>query len=112
MLVDLLNNTCEVQSLTTTQNSMGAQKRVYATRISSMKIAYMQRKGRLFGEGERFDKTTVNYTHVFYAEYNAANSAIVESDKIILDSKEFEVKKIYNASGRNNHFEIDAEELR
>ncbi len=112
MFANLLNNTCDVYSLTTTQNSMGAQNRVYAIRISGMKIAYTQRKERNTGDDELFDKSTTKYTHVFYAEFNATNNAITESDKIIFDGREFEVNKIYNASGRNNHFEIEAEELR
>ncbi len=112
MLANLLNNTCEVQSLTTTQNTMGAQKRVYTTRISGMKIAYMMKREQTGGENELFDKTTARYTHIFYAEFNSTNNAITESDKIIFDGREFEVKKIYNASGRNNHLEIEAEELK
>ena len=112
MLVNLLNNICEVQRLTTTQNTMGAQKRVYTIRISSMKIAYMQRRERNTGDDELFDKSTTRYTHIFYAEFNSTNNAITESDKIIFEGREFEVNKIYNASGRNNHLEIEAEELK
>ncbi len=112
MLVNLLNNTCDVYSLTTTQNTMGAQKRVYAIRISGMKIAYMQRKERNTGDDELFDKSTTRYTHIFYAEFNPTNNAITESDKIIFNGGEFEVNKIYNASGRDNHLQIEAEELK
>ena len=109
MLIDLLNNTCDVYSLTTTQTPMGSLKKTYTLRIDDMKCAFSMRAG---GEVVRFGKATENYNYVFYCEYNTTNSAIEETDKITYDGRDFEVKSIYNASGRNNHLEILAEELK
>ena len=110
MLTGLFNNTCDVYSLTTTQNAMGAQKRTYSLRINDLKVAFTMKKTS--NETEVFDKTTSAYIFIFYCEYNSTNAAITESDKIVYDGRDFEVKRVYNASGRSNHLEITAEELR
>ena len=109
MLAKMLNKTCVVQQATITESaSMGSPKRVYSERISSVKCASMMKTKP---EGDEYGKTTVRTIQRFYMAATSATLAIENSDRIIYNSKTFEIHAINNVGERDMLLQIDTVEL-
>ena len=110
MLAGLLDLTCEVQELTATQNALGGMIKSYATRTGLAAAACSFKQIRA-NEAATYGKANLFAFYRFYIEYNSTTATIDKSDRIVFDSRTFEIKAIYNVAGKNHHFQIDSLEV-
>jgi len=105
----LLTQTCQVQQLTTSASALGGVVNAWADRIASAPCLLNQRQS---GEGVEFGKVTSRDGNILFIEYSASAAAIIESDRVIISSKTYEVTaQPYDAGYRNSHFQIELEEI-
>jgi hypothetical protein len=107
--LNMLNTTAEIQSFTTAQTVSGTANRTYVTRIASLACGVQPKRLKSVDE---FGKTTLRNVYRLYCEYNATNLTIDEADRVIWDSRTFEISAIGDAGGRGHHLEIDMLEVK
>ncbi len=106
----LLTETCSVQKTTTSSTSAGGVVNTFTNRIASLKCLLNQRRRR--SEAIEFGKVTNRDENILFTEYNTSAATIVESDRIVSNSRTFEVIKTpYDPGNRNSHFQIELEEI-
>ncbi len=108
-VASILSQSATVQSLATDQSSMGGMTKTFSTRISSLPCML---RNKSVSEVDEFGKRTQRNVFMLYVEYSTANSAIVATDRVILDSRTFEVKKPYDAAGKGALLQIELEEIK
>lgn len=111
MLTDFLNSIAEVQQITTSQTGMGGQKKNYSTRISAL-ACRISKKFKGLNEVEQFGKLTIRNLWMLYCEATTAALAIIETDRIIFNSKTYDITGIYNPGQLDRHLEIELLEVR
>ncbi len=107
-VASMLTESVTVQKLTTTQNDMGGMSKSFATRISSLPCMIRNKNVNEVGE---FGKVTVRNVFVLYCEYTTVAAQIVETDRVIWDSRVMEVKTPYNPAGKDVLLQIELEEI-
>ena len=107
-MLGLLTSSAVVNSLASSQSAMGAQSKTYSQRIANLPCRLARKQ---FREVNEFGKLTILSGWRLYCEFNSTNSAIAISDRIVVESKTFEVKGIYNAGYMDHHIEIDLLEI-
>ncbi len=108
MLGNMLQLTCSIQKPAISQNVMGGQDKSWSNRIDSVKCAFRELSAN---EINQFGKVTGESVYRFYFEATSDNRDIILMDRIIFDGRTFEVKSIYNVSGKDRLLQIDTEEL-
>ena len=100
----MLQSSCTVKKPTISQNVMGGQDKSWSNRIDSVKCAFRELSA---DEVVRFGKATGESAYRFYLEATSDNKEIILMDRIIYDDRTFEVKSIYNVSGKDRLLHID-----
>ncbi len=108
-VASILSQSCTVQELTTAQSDMGGMTKSFTTRISSLPCML---RNKSVSEVDEFGKRTQRNVFMLYVEYTTANTAIAVTDRVILDSRTFEVKKPYDAAGKGVLLQIELEEIK
>ncbi len=108
-LGSLKNTTAEIQNFTTAQTVSGTANRTYVTRIASLACAVQPERLKSVDE---FGKITVRNGYRLYCDYTTTNLTITEKDRVIWDSRTFEISAIGDGAGRNHHLEIDMLEVK
>lgn len=102
----LLNDTCTVQTRTSTFSATGASTTAYANKLTDEPCTIQPRTGRRasYEQGEE-----TNITHVGFYQIG---SDIVNTDKVI-DSggSEYIVRHVFDAAARVHHKEVELEIL-
>ncbi len=107
----LLTQTCVVQKNTTSQAATGGVINTFSNRIASLPCLLNQRR-RQQSEVIEFGKMTNRDDNILFTEYNTSAATIIASDRIVVGSQTFEVTKTpYDPGNRNNHFQIEVEEI-
>ncbi len=106
---DFYTSTALVEQLIGTSNPMGGQVKNYSARITSMPCRVSRGKPI---EVVEFGKETMRITWKLYCEANSANIAIVETDRITVSGKVFDVTGIYNPGLLNHHLELNVLEVK
>ena len=107
MLTNMLDLTCNVESVSTGQTAFGGQTKTYSTRLTSVPCSFKTKAQTPSSESEKLGKQTVNAFYTFYMEAPTANLAIIESDRILFDSDYYDIERIYNIAGKNRLLQID-----
>ena len=104
-----LNSTATVYQTSNTTSAMGATKKIWTVRIASLRCRL---NAKTINETDEYGKVTVQNVWKLYCEATATNKAIAESDKITLDSIDYQVTGTYNAGNLDRHLEIQMTETR
>ena len=101
----LANIIVVVKSRTVTSDGLGSGGTdEFATKFGS----YNGRLQQIAGEETiEFNKETVRLTHNFYADFGQGE--IVESDRIVFESKNYDVRLVRNIDFMDRHWEIKLE---
>ena len=106
----LLTESVTIQVLTSTQDTMGAEIKTFATRTGLSSLACMIRMKRV-GETGEFGKRTVRNVPVLYCEYNSVTATIDTKDRVVWGSRTLEAKTPYNPGGKDVLLQIELEEI-
>lgn len=110
MITDFFNSTAVVSSLSTTQTGMGGMRKNYDTvRITSL-LCRISNKN--ISETDEFGKMTVREGWRLYCDASSTNQAIIESDRITVAGKTFEVTGVHNVAELDRHLQVDIIEVR
>ena len=109
MIDHLLQETVTIQALTFTQSAMGSMVRSTTNRIVSLRANF--RMMTTDEEDQQFGKRTNRNKFMMYCSYSTSAATIVATDRVIWGSRTLEVKKPYNATGRDVLFQIECEEI-
>ena len=114
MIEDFYNSTALVEKQVTSQTSMGSVKKNWTTRISSVAGRFDVKRavGTAANEAEEFGKMTTRQIETFFCEASTVNKAIVESDRMTIDSRVYLVTGIRNPGLLDRHLEIELEQIR
>lgn len=105
----MLTQSATVKTPTVTQSSAGGAIKSFNNSYSGMPCMLNENTST---EGHEFGKRTTRGSFRVYAEPNDSAKAITKSDRIILDSRTFEVVGVpYNVSNRDVLMHIDCEEI-
>jgi SPP1 family predicted phage head-tail adaptor len=97
----LLNNTCTIQTKTTSFSGTGASTVSFANKATNVKCTIQPNSGKLIS---RQEAEQLNITHLAFYLIGAN---IVAGDKVIdSDSNEYIVKRVFDAAGRVRHLEV------
>lgn len=113
MINDFYDSDAVVRQVTTTKTPMGSVKKDFSTRIASLPCRIStDRVAKQITETDEFGKMTIRGLWRLYCEASTTNKAIEESDRILLDSRTFEITGIANPGMQDHHLEIDLLEVR
>lgn len=114
MIEDFYTSLAVVKQLSLTQTSMGGSKKTFSTRISALECRMTLRPSSAVQvtETDQYGKMTVREVWRLYCAANAANKAIIESDRVEINSKTYEITGIGNSGLLDHHLEIDLTEVR
>jgi len=102
----LLNDTCTIQTRTTSDSATGASTVSFANKATNIKCTIQPNSGGLVS---REESEHLNITHLAFF---LIGTDIVASDKIIdSDSDEYIVRRAFDAAGRERHREAQLELL-
>ena len=108
MLSDMLNLTCTVQQVADSQNNMGGPIKTFSTRIADAECSLKQRSQNTT---DAYGKPTTQIVYRFYFEATATNRAMITSDRIVYNSRTFEIDVIYDVAGMNEVLQVDCTEV-
>jgi len=108
MISDFYDSSALVESVSYESTSMGGEKRTYSTRIASLPCRVSPNRAT---ESDEYGKLTTRTIWRLYCEASTTNKTIDESDRITIDSREFEILGIVNPGLQDHHLEIDMEEV-
>jgi len=104
------NSTAAVYQISSTRSTaMGEKRKDWSVRIASLPCRL---SAKSVNETDEYGKVTVQNVWILYCEANSTNRAIEESDKVTLDSIDYQISGIYNAGKLNRHLEIKMTETR
>ena len=109
MITDFFNSTGLVEQLTTTTAPTGGTTKKYSARIASLACRLSSKRVQ---ETDEFGKVTVLEQPRLYCAATTANKLIVETDRITVGSKRFEIVGIVNPGELDRHLQIDLRILR
>jgi len=104
MLTNLLNKTCTIQRLVSSQNSIGAEVKNYEDKLTDVPCCL---SALSLQESVIYSRTTQKSIFRFFLDYNADTSTINNSDRLIYDGNTYEILSVYNPGARDNHLQID-----
>ncbi len=104
----MLTQTATVQSLAVTRDDLGGPEQTWTTYISSMPCML---RNKTVNEVSEFGKRTSRNVFMLYCEYNSTNSAIDVKDRMIIDSRLFQVRQPYDPAGKGVLLQIELEEI-
>jgi len=111
-LENLLTQTCQVQKLTTSASALGGVVNTWTDRIASISCLFNQRRSSIGTESIEFGKMTNRDDNILYLPYSASAVSIAVSDRVIIDSKTYEVTtQPYNVGNRNKLVQVNLEEV-
>lgn len=103
----LLNDTCTIQTRTTTVSGTGATTTSFANKATGVKCTIQPNSG---GMVSREESEHLNITHLAFFLIGAS---IVASDKVIdSNGNEYMAKRVFDAAGRVRHQEVGLELLK
>ena len=108
-MINLLRHSAIIQSLGTSQTATGTYNPTYSTRIASLQCLV---QGKSLKSTDEFGKVSLENVYKLYCMYNSTNSAIAESDRVVWQSRTFEITGIKDGGGQARHFEIDMLEVK
>ncbi len=101
-------STAVVQQRDRTPTGMGGIKSTYSTRIASLPCRVSLLGAQLrSSETDEYGKMTTTDLRRLYCEASSATKAIDASDRIVVDSKTYEIKGISNPGLQDHHLEIE-----
>jgi len=106
---DFYTSTAVVQKVTNNRTNMGTVKKTYSSRIASLPCRFNFRR---INEADQYGKMTVTEAGRVYCAATSTTAAIVESDRINIGTRTFEVTGIANVSFRDHHLQIDVVEVK
>lgn len=106
---DFLNSTAIVQKFIEHKTGMGGAAKQPTPRITALPCRLSKKR---ISETDEFGKMTLREVYVLYCDASETNRAIIESDRIDVLGRTFEIKGIYNPGDLNRHLEIGIEEVR
>lgn len=110
MISSFFNSTAVVNQLSTTQTGMGGMRKNYDTiRIASL-LCRISNKN--ISETDQYGKMTVREGWRLYCDASSTNQAIIESDRITVAGKTFEVTGVHNVAELGRHLQIGIVEVR
>jgi len=109
MINDFYDSTAVINKTVTSQTAMGGMKKNYEQRIGSL-LCRMSAKSVI--EGDELGKMTLREVNRLYCEASTTNKAIIESDRVVIGGRTYEVTGIANPGLQDHHLEIDLSEIR
>ncbi len=107
-IADFYNSTAVVSQMIRQKTGMGSTSRSYATRIPSLACRLAM---KTIAEVDQNDKATMREVWRLYCAATSTNKAIETTDRIVVNSKTFEVTGIYNPGNLDKHLQIDLLEV-
>ena len=108
-MINLLDKIATIQKKTISQTASGTADPTYSTRIASLPCGI---QGKQLRTANSFGKQTLVNGFGLYCEYNDTNTAIVEADRVVWGTRNFEIVGIKPGGGREHHLEIDMLEVK
>lgn len=109
MIEGFYDTTAVVSQPTRTQNEMGGIQLTFSTRIAALMC---RPNPKTIQEADQYGKMTLREVWKLYCEASTTNKAIDESDRVVFNSRTFEVTGIANPGNQDHHLEIDLSEIR
>lgn len=109
MITDFFNSTGLVEKITTTQTGGGGVRRIHTMRIASVPCRLSTKTAKEVDEQGRI---MVKERHRLYCEATTTNKTIIESDRVTVSDRQFEVVGIANPGMLDHHLQIDLESIR
>ena len=106
---DFYTSTAVVQKVTSSRTAMGGNKKTYSTRIASLPCRFNFRR---ISEIDQYGKMNVTEVGRIYCAATSTTATIVESDRINIGTRTFEVTGIANVSFQDHHLQIDVVEVK
>ncbi len=107
-LIALLTQSVTIQSLSTSQSDLGGTVKTYANRLTGVRALGRVRNS---DENDEFGKETQRVQWRWYVEGTPDNQTIDNTDRLIFDSRTFEIRSVYNVANRGVLIHIEAEEI-
>lgn len=99
----LLTKTCDVRTVTETNDDYGTTTESTTTILDNIPCAIRPLSGR---ETLEWEKETVRSTHKIYTKYY---SVITEAKRVVCDSNTYDIHFVANPAGKNHHLELVVE---
>lgn len=111
MIEDFYNSSALVEQVTrvAANRRVGSVATTYSTRITSLSCRMAKKN---ISETDDKGKMTVREVWRLYCAATSTNKAIVESDRVTISSRIFQVTGIYNPGLLDRHLEINLSEIR
>ena len=106
--MNIFVHTAEIQKKTIAQTSAGTVNPTYSTRIASLSCLV---QGKTLQTENEFNKETLVNIYRLYTLNDSTSSTITTSDRVIWQTRQFEITGIKDGGGRSHHYEIDMLEV-
>ena len=104
----LANITVLVQSRAVTSDTLGSGGTdTFSTKFANYRCRIQPLSG---DETIEFDKETVRITHRMYSDFR--EGTLVENDRIVFNSENYDVRLVRNMDNMDRHFQIDLEQVK
>jgi len=108
MINSFFNSVAKIEYEQDEQNAMGGMKKTWITRIAALPCRVSSAR---IGEADEFGKMTMRGGWKLYCDCNEETLEITESDKVIVGSRTFQVKGIFEPGLLGRHLEIELLEI-
>ncbi len=102
-------HTAVIQKVAFSTTAAGTSNPTYSTRIASLDCLV---QGKQVQTSNSFGKETLVNVFKLYCDYNSTTLTIDESDRVVWQSRTFEITGIKSGGGQTHHLEINLLEVK
>lgn len=101
----MLIDRCDIETSTQTADAYGSQTETWADLYRRIQCRVCPLSGQ---ESEIYERRGLKATHKIFIE---CKSEITEDERVVLDSRTFNILRVINPSEMNHHLELIVEEI-